>query len=736
MPWPRNGALILVSNCFTIDAFDMKLKEIVSRTIGRSGFHGLPGSGWGTLWVCVMSLFAGTAQAAPFANGSDPSWITQMEASSILFYNQSGVQQDCLQVLQGVGINAVRLRVWVNPAGGWCNQADVVNKAVRAKNLGLRVLIDFHYSDTWADPGHQAKPAAWANDGITQLTVDVAAHTTAVLTALKTAGVTPEWVQVGNETNNGMLWPDGMASTNMPNFAALVTSGYNAVKAVFPNAIVIVHVSNGFDDTLFRFVFDGLTQNNAKYDMIGMSLYPTTDNWASLNSECLSTMNDMVATYHKPVMVVEVGMDVNSASTCASFISDLISKVKSVSGGNGMGVFYWEPESYNSWQAYTLGAFGNNGEPTVAMNAFADSGVSPYFISQPSSQTMAAGSTVVFNAPASAFPSPTFQWNLNGSPVPGATDATLLKSGVTAADAGSYTCVVTNSGGSATSDAATLAVTTTSDPGRLVNLSTRAQVGTGGNILIAGFAIGGSGTSGTESLLARASGPALAAFSVAGALPDPQLQLFSGSTVLETNNGWAGDATISSAASAVGAFAWTNPASHDAAVDTTLSPGTYTVQIAGQSGDVGVALAEVYDATPAGTYTVAAPRLVNLSARVQVGTGGNILIAGFAIGGSTSKTVLIRASGPALAAFSVAGSLPDPQLRLFSGSNVLASNDGWAGNTQIATTAASVGAFRWASPTSNDSAILVTLPPGAYTAQVSGASGDTGVALVEVYEVP
>jgi arabinogalactan endo-1,4-beta-galactosidase len=687
------------------------------------------------LFSCLVSLSTFTAGAAPFANGSDPSWLTQMESSGLLFYNGSGVQQDCLEVLQGVGINAIRLRVWVNPAGGWCNQADVVNKAVRARNLGMRILIDFHYSDTWADPGHQAKPAAWANDGIAQLDIDVANHTTAVLTALKAAGVTPEWVQVGNETNNGMLWPDGMASTNMANFASLVTSGYNAVKSVFPNALVVVHISNGYDDTLFRFIFDGLTQYSAKYDLIGMSLYPTTSNWAALNTECLSTMNDMVATYHKPVMVVEVGMDVNSASTCESFIADLIAKVKSVPAGNGRGVFYWEPESYGNWQAYTLGAFGSNGAPTVAMNAFADSGVSPYFVSQPSSQTMAAGSTVVFNAPSSAFPAPTYQWNLNGSAISGATGPVLLLRGVTPANDGSYTCVSTNPSGSSTSAVATLAVTAPADPGRLVNLSTRAAVGTGGNILIAGFAVGGAGTSGSETLLARASGPALSAFSVTGVLPDPQLQLYSGSTVLQTNEGWAGDATIKGAAAAVGAFAWSDPSSHDSALDTTLRAGPYTVQVAGQGGDTGIALAEVYDATPAGTYTLATPRLVNLSARVQVGTGGNILIAGFAIGGTTSTTVLLRASGPALSTFSVTGVLPDPKLQLFSGSTVIASNEGWGGNPQVAATASSVGAFEWASPTSNDSAILVTLPPGAYTAQVSGASGDTGVALVEVYEV-
>jgi hypothetical protein len=325
-------------------------------------------------------------------------------------------------------------------------------------------------------------------------------------------------------------------------------------------------------------------------------------------------------------------------------------------------------------------------------------------------------------------------WN-GSTPVAGATSPILLVSNA-AASAGSYTCVATNSAGSVTSDAAVVAIDNTTNVGRLVNISCRAMVGTGGNILIAGFVVGGAGTAGSESLLIRGSGPALVPFGVTGTLPDPQLQLFSGSTVLGTNDAWAGNAQISSTAAAVGAFAFSSPTSHDTALLEPLSAGAYTAQIAGESGDTGVALAEVYDATPAGTYTATTPRIVNISARVQVGTGGNILIAGFAIGGSTARTVLIRASGPALVPFGVTGTLPDPQLQLFSGSTVLESNSAWGGNAQISSTAAAVGAFGWGSPGSDDSAILITLPPGAYTAQVAGASGDTGVALVEVYEVP
>jgi hypothetical protein len=377
------------------------------------------------------------------------------------------------------------------------------------------------------------------------------------------------------------------------------------------------------------------------------------------------------------------------------------------------------------------------------------------FTQQPSPQSVTSGSTVVFSVSLGTG-SASYQWNLNGSPlsditsgpptISGSATSTLVIGGATVANAGTYTCTATNATGAVTSSPATLTIRSTTDVGRLINISCRAEVGTGANVLIAGFVVGGAGTTGSESLLIRASGPALVPLGVTGTLPDPQLELYQSngngtSTLLGTDDGWGGSAMIASTAAAVGAFAWSDASSHDAALLETSLDGPYTAQISGQSSDTGVALVEVYDATPAGTYTPAKPRLVNISARLQVGTGGNILIAGFVIGGSTSKTVLIRVSGPALVPFGVTGTLPDPQLQLFqsnanAASTLLGTNSGWEGNFQIAAVAASVGAFAWSDLSSNDSALLITLPPGAYTAQVSGASGDTGVALVEVYEVP
>jgi arabinogalactan endo-1,4-beta-galactosidase len=309
--------------------------------------------------------------SSDFYKGADISWLTEMEAGGLKFYNSAGTQKECMQLLKDLGMNTIRLRVWVNPAApGWNNSNDVVAKAVRASNLGLKVMIDFHYSDTWADPGHQDKPAAWASQDFATLKQSLANHTTAVLTALKTAGVTPAWVQVGNETNDGMLWPDGKASVNMSNFAQLVQAGYNAVKAVDASIKVIVHISNGYDNSLFRWIFDGLKNNGAQWDIIGMSLYPSSANWSTLNSQCLANMNDMVSRYGKDVMVVEVGMSWDQAAACNAFIADLVTKVKSVTGNHGLGVLYWEPEAYNNWKGYTLGAFDNSGKPTSALNAF------------------------------------------------------------------------------------------------------------------------------------------------------------------------------------------------------------------------------------------------------------------------------------------------------------------------------------------------------------------------------
>jgi arabinogalactan endo-1,4-beta-galactosidase len=329
------------------------------------------------LYIACKKSPVGATQMYPepeppgtYARGADVSWLTEMEAAGKKFYNNAGVEQDLLKILSNKGINAIRLRVWVNPSAGWCNTADVLAKAKRAQAMNMRVLLDFHYSDSWADPGKQTKPAAWASQSMTDLKTSVYNHTVAVLTTLKDNKIIPEWVQVGNETNNGMLWEEGKASTNMKNFADLVLSGYNAVKAVNPSSKVVVHISNGYDNALFRWMFDGLKNNGAKWDVIGMSLYPSATDWATKNTQCLANMNDMITRYGSQIMICEIGMPVADAAASKLFIADLIAKNKALPNNKGLGVFYWEPQSYNSWSNYKLGAFDDTGKPTVAMDAF------------------------------------------------------------------------------------------------------------------------------------------------------------------------------------------------------------------------------------------------------------------------------------------------------------------------------------------------------------------------------
>ncbi|HOK50179.1 MAG TPA: glycosyl hydrolase 53 family protein, partial [Sedimentibacter sp.] len=279
-----------------------------------------------SLFLCIIFIFTliypfispAPVAAANFAKGADVSWLSQMEEHGYKFYDDNGVAKDCLQILKEHGIDSIRLRVWVNPSNdpysGHCSKEETVRMAKRCADMGFRIMIDFHYSDSWADPGKQYKPAAWNNHDINQLKADVYNHTYDVLSALKSNGVKPEWVQVGNETNDGMLWEEGRASKNMKNFALLINSGYDAVKAVFSDAKVIVHISNGHNNSLFRWIFDGLRSNGAKFDVIGMSLYPEVDNWSSMSNQCLSNMNDMVSRYGKEIMICEVGMPAYPAS--------------------------------------------------------------------------------------------------------------------------------------------------------------------------------------------------------------------------------------------------------------------------------------------------------------------------------------------------------------------------------------------------------------------------------------
>lgn len=373
-----------------------------------------------------------------------------------------------------------------------------------------------------------------------------------------------------------------------------------------------------------------------------------------------------------------------------------------------------------------------------AAASFALAGTPFRLIDQPIAQSAIIDGSATFRVNATGSGPLAYQWRRNGVAIAGATGSTYTLARVTAGDVGMYDVIVTDAGTAFPSAAALLTISATPPPGgevsRISNLSIRTQTGSGAQTLIVGFVVGGPGTTGTKSLLVRGIGPSLAAFGVTGVLGDPRVELYDGRSVklLENDNWNANDATVFAR---VGAFAL-SPGSRDAALtSSTLAAGGYTVQVAGAGGESGIALAEIYDLTPAGSFPATAPRLINVSARTFSGTGRDVLIAGFVIAGTAPKTVLIRAIGPSLAQFGVTGVLANPRLDLFSGSNArLQENDDWGGSAGLVAAFTRVGAFPLAA-SSFDSAIVTTLPAGSYTVQVAGVGGGTGVALVEVYEV-
>jgi len=351
----------------------------------------------------------------------------------------------------------------------------------------------------------------------------------------------------------------------------------------------------------------------------------------------------------------------------------------------------------------------------------------PKFLRQPASESVETGRTAVFIAAATGSTPISYRWFFNGSPLNSATGATLSIPSITAANAGSYTVVATNSLGSVTSQAVRLTVDDTS---HLANLATRGFVGIGENILITGLVVTGPGA---KTVLLRGIGPSLTGFGVAGALSNPKLVLFdsTGGKVAE-NDDWGGGSSFVNAFAQAGAFPL-SANSLDAALLRTLDPGVYSVQLSGVGGATGVGLVECYE------FDQQPSRLINLSSRVLVGTDVSVAIPGLVVAGPVPRKLLIRAVGPTLSTFGVQNPLTDPALTLIGpGGSTIATNDNWgsaANAAEVVAISASIGAFALPSG-SKDAAVLVTLQPGGYSALVSGVNNTSGVALVEVYEVP
>ncbi|HEV7350352.1 glycoside hydrolase family 53 protein [Telluribacter sp.] len=332
-----------------------------------------------------LLLLAGCATRTPgtktqtpaFAKGGDISWLPQMEATGYTFYNDAGVAQDCFQILKDHGFNTVRLRTWVNPSdnprSGHSSKEETVALAVRAQKWGMRVMLNFHYSDTWADPGKQNKPKAWEGHDFPQLLNDVYNYTFDVMSALKAAGVQPEWVQIGNETPGGMIYPEG-STANWPQLAQLINKGYEAVKAVNPRSKIVLHLDQGNNSARFRNWFDNAQKHGAKYDVIGLSYYPYwlkgKPDYTESIGDLGANLTDLAARYDKEVMVVEVGGEDHKVQNTYDMLVAVQQKVKAVPNNKGLGVLYWEPQGARSWSKYGLSTWGDDGRPTKALDAF------------------------------------------------------------------------------------------------------------------------------------------------------------------------------------------------------------------------------------------------------------------------------------------------------------------------------------------------------------------------------
>ncbi|MGN0188012.1 MAG: arabinogalactan endo-beta-1,4-galactanase [Candidatus Cryptobacteroides sp.] len=334
---------------------------------------------------CSRQETSGTTQEEPaaidrtaFAKGADISWVTEMEAGGIKFQNSEGKVTECTALMKEIGFNSVRYRVWVNPEAGWNSKEDVLAKALRAQKLGMRIMIDFHFSDTWADPGSQTVPKAWEGYDINGLVKAVSGHTTEVLSLLKKYGIEVEWVQAGNETRTGMLWPLGSYQENGgKNYANLTNACYDAAKAVYPDCKVIVHLDGGHDISLYDRLFPVLNANGGKYDIIGMSLYPCWWNdetssfgteWKDRTDQCIANIRTLASKYGKDVMICEVGMPACNPEIGRDMLGYLLEKTTAIEECKG--VFYWEPEAPEGYNGgYGLGAF-KDGKPTVALDPF------------------------------------------------------------------------------------------------------------------------------------------------------------------------------------------------------------------------------------------------------------------------------------------------------------------------------------------------------------------------------
>jgi len=330
--------------------------------------------------------------------GADISSLKKSEDMGGVYKDADGTEGDALRILKVHGLNYARLRVWVDPADGYHDKAEVLEMASRLKNQDINLLVDFHYSDNWADPGKQFKPAAWEDYDFEGLKAAVYDHTYDICNSLVAQGTPPDMVQVGNEINAGMLWPDGDYE-HMDNLAALLKEGYLAVKDCSPSTLVMLHIAEGGDNDLARWWFGNMVRRDVSFDVIGISYYPF---WHGSLAQLQYNLNDISARYDKGVIVVETAYAftdqendfhpniANSSMAIPGYpftpqgqrtmLRDVMAVVRAVPDGHGLGVFYWDatwtavtgngwdstdPNSGNAWENQALFDFDERVLPAL-----------------------------------------------------------------------------------------------------------------------------------------------------------------------------------------------------------------------------------------------------------------------------------------------------------------------------------------------------------------------------------
>lgn len=346
------------------DEITLHQRSINRRTLLRSAVVGT-----GALMLGgALATTPQSAEAATFYKGADISWVPQMEANGYIWKNASGVQQDILTILKGYGINAARLRTWVNPSSdpvnGHCSITETAAMAVRCKNAGLLVNIDFHFGDTWNSVGVQNPPAAWASMTYSQMLTAMSNYVSNSMNVLKSNGVTPDWVQIGNEINSGICHPVGSLS-KPSQMTGLLNTAHDMVKQVFPSVPVLIHLAQPQNSSSIEAFFNAYVANGGKWDISAFSSYGSG---SSTISGIISNINTYKSLYGKPVMQVEFGGPENRASRVETDLESYITGMKSI---GGLGVFYWEPEVYSPFSSYAMGAWDpTTKEPTVALDGF------------------------------------------------------------------------------------------------------------------------------------------------------------------------------------------------------------------------------------------------------------------------------------------------------------------------------------------------------------------------------